>query len=175
MVDAALLHRLLAYDPATGIFRWRVPRGRRVKPGDGAGFYDHGYIRIGVGGRKYYAHQLAWLLMKGRWADEIDHYNGQGTDNRWHNLHDVSHAANSRNQRRRNTNTSGATGIQRSRSGSFYPYIMVNGRKYHLGTFFTFEAAVAARQAAQVRFGFSKDHGHPRRPHVHSLLRRATP
>jgi hypothetical protein len=166
MLDAATLRQLLSYEPRSGIFRWRVKRGRGVTPGDIAGSYDHHangcYVRIHIKERKYYAHQLAWLYMTGRWSDEIDHRNRQPADNRWNNLHEVTHAANGRNQVLRNTNTSGHVGVYQHKSGVFHPYIMVDGRKHHLGSFPTFEQAVAARIAAQQQYGFSFGHGRRR-------------
>lgn len=156
------VRELLDYDPETGVFRWRVKQGRKAA-GAIAGSPDHGYVRIGIKGHHYYAHQLAWLWMMGRWATEIDHKNRNPADNRWRNLRAVSHRANGRNQVLRNTNSSGATGVFRHKSGVFHPYIHLDGHKYHLGTFQTFEEARAARHAAQDQHGFSVSHGTLRR------------
>ncbi|WP_428999737.1 HNH endonuclease signature motif containing protein [Stenotrophomonas maltophilia] len=47
----------------------------------------------------YRQHRLAWLYMTGQWpSGEIDHINHDRSDNRWHNLRDVSHQANQQNR-----------------------------------------------------------------------------
>jgi hypothetical protein len=73
-LTAARLRELLNYEPATGIFRWRVRRTRKALAGTQAGYVqvslrskDTGYRRIRVDGRKYRAGRLAWLWMMGRW------------------------------------------------------------------------------------------------------------
>jgi hypothetical protein len=175
VLDAATVRELLDYEPDTGIFRWRVNRPPRGKAGDVAGWHDHGYIRISIAGRKCYAHCLAWLWMTGQWADEIDHKNRRPADNRWSNLRPATHAANGRNQVLRNTNTSGHVGVYKHKSGVFHSYLMVDGRKHHLGTFPTFEEAKAARLAVQQRHGFSPSHGSKRHRQIHAPLRGARP
>ena len=74
---------LLTYDPETGVFRWKVDRGQRVKVGDIAGTEFNGYRRIRIKGRAFKAHRLAFLLMTGAMpSDQVDHINGQKDDNR---------------------------------------------------------------------------------------------
>ena len=99
--------------------------------------------------------------MTGRWPTEIDHANGRPGDNRWDNLLDRDHSANMRNGALRRDNTSGFPGI-RVRSGRWRAEITVAGRRHHLGCFATIEAAIAARDAAERRNGFSLGHGRPR-------------
>lgn len=68
---------VLAYDPASGIFTWRISPCRRMKPGDEAGSVKQ--VRSNVGGEiKAYryltfagnhipASRVAWLLYYGEW------------------------------------------------------------------------------------------------------------
>lgn len=89
MLTQERLKELLTYEPATGVFRWRERRGNQgggcVAPGDEAGsVYKNGYRMIGVGGRRYGAHRLAFLYMTGAFPPaEVDHINGVPADNRW--------------------------------------------------------------------------------------------
>ena len=55
---------LTVYDPATGVFTWRIGRPRAPKGGSVGWLYD-GYICMEVEGRKYRAHRLAFLYMTG--------------------------------------------------------------------------------------------------------------
>lgn len=65
-LTAERLRELLAYDPATSVFTWRVSRGSNAKAGTVAGFTRaDGQTRIQIGGRRYYAKQLARLYIGG--------------------------------------------------------------------------------------------------------------
>lgn len=119
--------------------------------------YRGGHL-FGVG---YLAHRVVWALANGRWPiGEVDHINHDRGDNRPANLREVSHLHNHRNQSRRKNNTSGTMGVswQRNRQ-TWNAYIMVRGRKIHLGAFQSRERAVLARQAAEERYGFHENHG----------------
>jgi hypothetical protein len=80
------LEDMFDYNPETGWFTNRVSRGR-AKEGDRAGaFTGHGYRRIIIDYTKHYEHHLAWYYVYGEYPDEIDHINGDGSDNRIANL-----------------------------------------------------------------------------------------
>ena len=84
----------LTYDPETGIVRWRDGRCK----GRLAGSLSHGYLNIGLAGRRYLLHRVVWLWMTGQWPTlELDHINGLRWDNRWCNLREVSHIQNCSN------------------------------------------------------------------------------
>lgn len=99
MITAGEARALLAYDPETGALTWRVDRPPRAKSGAAAG-YDagHGYRKVSIGGRRYYAHRIAVLLVTGDWpTGVVDHLNGLRSDNRWCNLRVVTQRENLRN------------------------------------------------------------------------------
>ncbi|WBK39668.1 hypothetical protein [Xanthomonas phage L522] len=107
--------QLLAYDPATGELRWKVARGRHgnaCKAGSVAGSVNsRGYIQVGVHGRLYQAHRLAWLLHHGAWpSQQIDHIDRDRTNNRIDNLRECSNSENQQNVGKRSDNKSGVQG-----------------------------------------------------------------
>ncbi|WP_446719173.1 HNH endonuclease signature motif containing protein [Halocynthiibacter sp. C4] len=110
------------------------------------------------------AHRVIWAMFYGRWpAKDIDHINGDRTDNRISNLRHVSRAENARNSSRSSANTSGRTGVYKvKKSGKWNARIRVDGRFINLGFFKEFEAACAARAVAESKYGFSARHGSPR-------------
>jgi hypothetical protein len=107
MLTAERLRELLHYDPDTGVFTWLRVKGRRVRVGALSGKANGGgYFQIGVDGRIYYAHRLAWLYVHGEWpVASIDHVNCDRCDNRLANLRPATKAQNAANARKR-TDTS---------------------------------------------------------------------
>ena len=144
------LREVLEYDPTAGVFRWRIQAGR-VPPGGIAGTsLSRRYWIIRVDGCSCLAHRLAWFYVHGRWpADQIDHINGDGFDNRISNLREATAAENQQNQSLHRNNTSGYPGVHRS-NGRWKAQIKVGGRKIHLGQYDTAEEAHGAYLAAKV-------------------------
>lgn len=161
ILTQARLRELLDYDSGTGIFIWRIG-SKGAKAGSIAGcICDHGYMRISINNRRYYAHRLAWLHETGEWPEyEIDHIDGNPGNNRFENLRAVTRQENMRNQKRRITNTSGVMGASWDKFyQKWHARIMVNGKNVHLGYFENFDDAVAARKQAEADFGFHESHG----------------
>ena len=95
MLDQKTLKENLEYCPDTGNFTWLVSKNNRVKAGAIASNINYyGYVRIGINGKQYGAHRLAFLWMTGEFPDECDHINHQRSDNRWENLRSVTSAEN---------------------------------------------------------------------------------
>lgn len=83
---------------------------------------------------------------------EVDHINGNPSDNRKSNLRIVSHLENMQNKKIYKNNTSGTTGVSQLHNGKWKARIMVNGNEMWLGTFETKEEAVYARHAAEEKY-----------------------
>lgn len=146
------LRALLHYDGDTGRFLWRVSRRGRAKIGTAAGTLGaDGYLRILVDGGRYSAHRLAWLYVHGRWPSaDLDHANGNPSDNRIANLRECNKSENQQNRKPSKNSTSGYMGVTFVRStGKYQAYIKRAGKQLHLGCFPTPELAHAAYLAAK--------------------------
>lgn len=151
------LKELLYYDPETGIFRWKINRGGKVKVGGKAGFYkEDEYSVIGVDHKTYLSHRLVFLYMEGYFPEnDIDHINRIKDDNRWCNLREVSHQCNMRNCKLQSNNISGVTGVNYHKGiCKWRSIITINDKQIHLGYYKNFYDAVKARWQAEVKYEF---------------------
>lgn len=169
MEGVRILAGLLNYDPETGEFVWRRREGGNREEaafntkyaGKLAGGLVDGYRRISYKHVPYAAHQIAWFIVHGEIPPgiEIDHENGVKSDNRIGNLRLADTMLNARNRPVRSDNRSGFQGVYETKFGTWYAQECVNGRNKHLGTFPTYEEAVAARLVSQAAIGFHPNHG----------------
>lgn len=156
MADVSVMHLcdMLNYDPASGVLTWRNKIGRKVRAGTVAGHKDRsGYVRLCFDGKRYQAHRLAWLLFHGSWPNaEIDHIDGDRSNNRIVNLRSVSNMMNTQNQRHAHTNNKlGILGVRKHRE-KFQSAIRLGGRLFHLGSFANPEAAHEAYVVAKRKY-----------------------
>jgi len=145
--DADRLKRAVSYDPATGLFH-RVKNSSWARAGDIAGCTTgRGYVEFNVLGRLHRANRLAWLYVHGAWpAGQIDHRDGDKSNNAITNLRDVSNRTNSENRRGPNKNNStGLLGVRLHKaSGKYEARIRVDGKLKYLGLHNTPEVAHGA-------------------------------
>lgn len=175
-----LLRKLLRYEPDTGKLFWRertpdMFEGNKVRAELGCARWNgknagkqaftangsRGYKVGAVFGTMYLAHRVIWAIFYGHWPkDQIDHINGDRTDNRIENLRDVSLAENRKNMKIPSHNSSGIIGVHWHRAASKWTaQIKVDGCTKHLGLFEGINEAIAARKAAEVKYGFHENHG----------------
>jgi len=145
-----LLLSLFSYDQETGALT-RKKDGRKTWPTNGQGYYN-----ISVDGKRMLLHRLAWFYVHGAWPNQIDHINGDKTDNRITNLRSVSHTDNMRNRPRYKSNTSGVTGVHWREDRKCWRAMLGHKR---LGHFKTKVEATLARKHAEEELGYHKNHG----------------
>jgi len=154
---------LLDYDSSTGIFTRRVSRGSQLAGSVAGGVRRDGYWHIMIDGKIYLAQRLAFLLSHGHLPDELDHINGDPSDNRIENLRPATSQENQRNRGKQANNTSGFKGVSlhKQREKWYAQARDANGKQKFLGYFPTPEAASAAYEAYAMKL-----HGEFYRPTV---------
>jgi hypothetical protein len=153
---------MLRYDPETGVFYWRKKTSKKTVIGKEAGGKNvAGYIVIGIAGKIYYAHRLAWIYMTGNCPSQVDHADNVKTNNRWKNLRAATHQQNVLNAKRAKNNTSGRKGVTWHKAAKKWSAsIFLNGKPNYLGLFNcpdeAHEAYMNAAIAAQPDFARSE-------------------
>lgn len=109
-------------------------------------------MRVTIDRKQYSLHRLAWFYANGEWPPaEVDHINGNRSDNRLVNLRLASRSINMQNRRTaRSDNVSGIIGAHyHARSGRWTSKIQVCGQTHYLGCFATPGEASAAYVTAK--------------------------
>ena len=161
-----LLRACLHYDPNTGELTWltrpawsfpiqelRTPEhianawnaAWAGKPALDA-IAKNGYKKGCINGVYYYAHRVIWALVYGEDPDDIDHNDGNRTNNRICNLYSRSRSGNLKNRKLSRNNTSGYHGVSYSnRHKLWHVSIHHNGNPIHIGWFKEFDDAVQVK------------------------------
>jgi hypothetical protein len=156
VVSLERVKELLDYEPTTGIFRWKGRTGRGKTPLSAPGALagttnDSGYRIIRLDRVNFRAHRLAWLYVHGELPkQDIDHINGDRSDNRIANLRSVSRSVNLQNLRsaKSHNKSSGLLGVHLS-DNRWIAKLQVDKRTVHIGSFGTAEEASQAYLAAK--------------------------
>ena len=160
ILTQARLKELFDYDGERLI--WKNSKGSAAA-GHVAGYIDSkGYTRIKVGGGRYPGHRLIWLYVYGSWPEnEIDHIDGDPSNNRIENLRDVARSINQRNSKKRANNVSGITGVSwDSFKRKWLAHIKIKGKSINLGCYNCKYRAASVRHLAQeLHGGFTARHG----------------
>ena len=139
------MRELIDYNLYTGIFTWKVKRNSfagRVKLGSVAGCVKKiGYIYIGINGKEFLAHRLAWIFVNGIIPHnvQIDHINGSRQDNRICNLRLANNSQNQCNiskSKKFKNRTSSILGVSwDTNRKKWVAQIVFNKKKKFLGYF----------------------------------------
>ena len=155
------LKEFLSYAPDTGLFVWRVTKGNKSINSAAGTIVRGGYIRIGLNGKYYMAHRLAWLYVYGEFPTQyLDHINGVTNDNRIENLREATNQENQYNQGVCKANKSGYKGVSwRKGNKKWVASGYANSKSIFLGYFNTPEEASEAynEYAKKVHGEFYRD------------------
>lgn len=142
MLTQERLKEVLTYDPETGNFYRNSPISRWSS--SPAGSTTKGRIYIFIDKKLHLAHRLAFLYMTGSFPkNQVDHINGDQSDNRWINLRDVTQQENLENKHRaKESSSTGVLGVQvNNKCNSYMARITSKGVVYYLGSFPSIEEA----------------------------------
>lgn len=114
-----------------------------------------GYRRFLLNGVKYQNHRVIWFMRNG--IDpikyEIDHINGDKSDDSEENHRISSRAENGRNRKLNSNNALGIKGVYWcNRDKKFKSFIKVDGKKINLGSYDDSESASKAYKAAALKY-----------------------
>jgi hypothetical protein len=157
LIDGDDLRETFHYDQNTGNFYVKKRRRGMKKPVGGIATTQlpNGYLRLSFLAQGFMAHRIAWFFVHGRFpAHDIDHINGNPSDNRIANLREATRGQNLHNSKLDKKNTTGFKGVRRHYAVPGKPYfasINVNRKQVFLGLFSTKEAAAAAYDVAAVQ------------------------
>lgn len=159
MENEKMMFELFQYDKNSGQIFWRKSRPGATAGKEAGSITAQGYRQICTGGRAYQSHRIAVLLVTGKWPEgEVDHLNGNRSDNRWENLRVVSRTQNMRNKSFRTVTKSGHAGIYRQ-NNKWRVKVGAGAGQIHIGYFDKIEDAIAARLAAEKALNYSSRHG----------------
>jgi hypothetical protein len=151
------LKEVLSYDPATGLFVWKISLGWKGAVGKEAGTpHQRGYISIMIDQKLYLAHRLAWFYITGQWPkNRVDHKDCDRANNRFENLREATNSQNNQNRRKRAGCRSRFKGVSwHVRDRMWEARIKLNRETIRLGLYKTEEDAHAAYcDAARKMFG----------------------
>lgn len=170
--SAERLNAILRYEKETGHLYWnerpetehRAKWFNAVRAGKRAGSVHisdkNKYERVMIDDAHHFSHRIIWKMITGEDPEFIDHIDGDGSNNRFENLRDVSHSENLKNQSRYRNNTSGFTGVTyHKRDKVWIARINAGGKLVQLGSFKTKEEATAAVIGARIVLNYHPNHG----------------
>lgn len=136
---------------------WKKSPARSVKVGDKVGsFNKHGYREFSLKGSRYYCHRVVWFLNTGTFPDlEIDHIDGDKSNNLFENLREVSREENMRNTNSHKDSISKYKGVSfEKQKGLWRARCFCKGKSY-CGGFYEREEEAAKRydELAKTLFG----------------------
>ncbi len=151
------------YNPETGeVFilnsgRWKKKKLAQAVSIDG---YYRSNVNVGDKKMQILMHRVAWELYNKKLIGEliIDHRDQDKLNNKIDNLRVVTRAINNQNLGLKSNNKLGGHNIEKLPSGKYRARITVRSKKIHLGTFENLDDAIAAKLAANQKYGFHENH-----------------
>jgi hypothetical protein len=125
-------------------------------PGDVAGFKNmYGYWEVGITAIYLKVHRIIWIIEKGQIPDglEVDHKDGNHSNNRLDNLQLLTGGANSRARNRLYANNkTGYVGVYPTRYNGWVAIIRRENKNRQIGTFSNPISAAKAYNAAAIEW-----------------------
>lgn len=149
-------HRLFEYRDGMLFWKERPKCSRKASADFEAGTVTTGgYRKITVRQKKYYVHQVVFLMQHGYIPGVIDHIDGNTKNNRIENLRPSDKAKNACNSKTRSDNASGCRGVAWHKTAKKWMVQIAHNRKQkYLGLYEDFEfACLIADEARDLYHG----------------------
>lgn len=142
-------------------FLYRKKRtSRNTRIGDVAGtIKSNGYCYVDLQGKRYGQHRLIFLLHHGFLPKEIDHIDGNPSNNKINNLREATRSQNNRNQRIHKTNNSGVKNVCFCKKTSKWKVqLTLNNKNKNFGRYKDLELAELVATEARNKYhgGFAR-------------------
>lgn len=166
IIDVYESRAIFNYNALTGILTNKFTRGPAKRDEEAGTIEESGvknsiklYRRVLMNGKFAYVHRVIWVMMTGEQPDEVDHIDGNGLNNKWDNLRNITHKQNGKNQKIHTTNTSGTSGVTfRRDTGRWRARLIVDGIMIDSGSFKNKEDAIRARKQLEKEHGYEFDY-----------------
>lgn len=148
-INIDTINEYLSYDQETGEIKWKKPPHHLIKPGDNAGFFEpRGYLVIQFKKTFFKGHRIAWAIVNNEFpSGEIDHIDGNPSNNKISNLRVVDRSKNQMNRRISTNNKSGIKGVHFCKSKQkWISRISCGKSRIHIGQFDSFDEAFQKRK-----------------------------
>lgn len=184
MTGRQFINECFTYNPESGLLLWNTRPLTHFKCGHGCKSFNaklanheagseqthhvtgKTYRSVELKGVRYMTHQLISMIVNGYFVAQVDHINGDGTDNRLLNLRFVNKAVNARNQKQRCDNTTGVTGVSFNLNEKghmkYRSRIYNNSNRREIKRFYSLFEAVCWRKSKEIEYGYHKNHGEVR-------------
>lgn len=149
------IHSLFEYRE-DGNLLWKVSSTNRVRIGDIVGYLNiAGYHRVQIDRKKYFLHRLIYMYHHGSLTPgmDIDHIDGNKSNNRIENLREITHSQNLMNAKINKNSKTGVKGVYFSKKAKKYQtQLVINGKNTYLGTYSTLEEAEKVMKEAREKY-----------------------
>ena len=144
------LKELYHYDPELGIFTRLKKTSNRGSLGVVSGHTrKDGYQMLRIDGNLYFVHRLAWFYITETWPKEIDHIDGNPSNNVWTNLREASSSQNKINRKTGKKSRDIPKGVCWHKGANKWMAQVSQGKhKMYLGLFDTIDEALQEYEIA---------------------------
>jgi hypothetical protein len=147
-IDPVKLHELFDYKEGNLVWKCKNTKGKiagSLKP--------HGYTIVEIDGKPIMAHWIVWIMHNGSFDGQIDHIDGNRSNNKIENLRVVTQAQNQWNRKISANNTIGVKGIRlRKDTNKYEARITVCGKRIVLGSYKDLELAELVAKEARLKY-----------------------
>lgn len=143
MLTQEILLKNFRYDETTGNLYWKIKRSNRTDLSKPISAKDrYGYIQVctKLSGKQktYLVHRLIWLMIYGITPKNIDHIDGNRSNNKISNLRDVTHQENMMNMKKHADTKNNYKGTYKVKNqNSWVAEITFMRKRHYLGCFKT--------------------------------------